>query len=160
MVLKKHQARSFGFALPTILIASVVMIIVMLAGVQVVASIRVTLDNNYYNKMAEETAQAGITKAVECVKAFSSNEWDNGGSSGPLTPNSKCNGTDGGGYLISNSKVRSTYSVDQPVSSGNDVVISVNSTVELLRTSNSQPWKIFTSAQNAKLNLDASFSSF
>lgn len=57
-----------GFALPTILIASVVMMAVLLAAVQASVSIRSALDNQYYSKIAQEAAESGITRLVECFR--------------------------------------------------------------------------------------------
>src|SRR5688572_10337075 len=86
-MIRSHRYLEKAFALPTILIASVVMIIVMLASIQSVVSIRIGLDNQYYDKIGQEAAESGATMAAACIKAGTTS-W-----SSPLRPGTDCNGS-------------------------------------------------------------------
>lgn len=135
-MIRSHRYLEKAFALPTILIASVVMIIVMLAAIQSVVSIRIALDNQYYDKLAQEAAESGATMAASCIKAGNVS-WT------VLKPNTDCTGSGGTPYLLSTPNIRTSFSVTKTGDTG-EYVISVSTSVELLRTSNSLPWKTFT----------------
>ncbi|MDN5275898.1 MAG: hypothetical protein JWN33_547 [Candidatus Saccharibacteria bacterium] len=88
MLGRKKTAR--GFALPTVLIASIVMIAVMLSAVQLTVSISKALRNQYYTKLADLAAEAGAAMARTCL-AQNNNipQWSD---ASPLRPNSTCSG--------------------------------------------------------------------
>lgn len=80
---------SQGFALPTVIITSVVMMIVLLTGLSSLSSISTTLDNQRYNQLAREAAQAGVKMAQRCIDLGVINWTD----ASPLRPGSTCNGS-------------------------------------------------------------------
>ena len=138
-MIRRHRYLEAAFALPTILIASVVMIIVMLASIQSVISVRIALDNQYYDKLAQEAGESGAAMAASCIKAGTTS-W-----ASPLRPGTNCNGSGTSTYLLNIQNVRTSFSVTSPtVSFDGGFSVSVNSSTELLRKSNSLPWKTYT----------------
>lgn len=105
---------SDGFALPTILIASVVMLAVLLVSVQAVAASRVALNDQYYNQLAREAAESGANMAEECLKRFEREPiWDGK----TLTPQTDCYGTVNtsiSATLTNTSSISSTFVVSSP----------------------------------------------
>lgn len=80
-----------GFALPTILISSIVMLIVLLASVSSTTAVRVAIQNQYYAQLAQAAGDAGVAYAEACLAASGGVPgWSN---SAPLQPNTDCSGT-------------------------------------------------------------------
>jgi len=87
----KTTTHSRGFALPTILIASIVMLTVLLVSVSSTSTIRTALNSQYYEQLAHVAGDAGIAYAEACLNANGNvPQWSN---ASPLTPNSDCSGT-------------------------------------------------------------------
>jgi len=81
-----------GFALPSVIIASVVMFIVLLASLTSVTSSSVALERLYLDKLSKEAQQSGLSMAAVCLNANGGAPlWANGK---PLRPNTDCTGTD------------------------------------------------------------------
>ncbi len=74
-----------GFALPTVLIASIVMIIVLLSSVSATVAVRTSMADQYYNQLAKNASEAGVAYATACLN-------DNKKSWGGLAPNIDCDG--------------------------------------------------------------------
>lgn len=86
---QKNSLRG-GFALPTVLIASIVMLIVLLVSVGSTSTVRTAILNQYYSQLAQAAGDAGVAYAQACMNA-------NGGEAlwtdaKPLTPSSDCSG--------------------------------------------------------------------
>lgn len=84
------RSKSAGFALPTILISSVVMLIVLLVSISSTTAVRTSIQQQYYSQLAQAAGDAGVAYAKACLDA-------NGGVAGwsdanPLTPATDCNG--------------------------------------------------------------------
>ncbi len=79
-----------GFALPTVLIASVVMLTILAISVSSVATIRTALKAQYYEQLAKTAGEAGVAYAKACL-AQSGNVplWTD---TKPLTPATDCAG--------------------------------------------------------------------
>jgi hypothetical protein len=79
-----------AFALPTVLIASVVLLIVLAVSVTATATVRETLKAQYYNQLAQVAGEAGVAYAKACLAASGNvPTWTD---AKPLTPASDCNG--------------------------------------------------------------------
>jgi hypothetical protein len=92
-----------GFALPTILIVSTVMIAVLLTAIQSSISVGEGVRSQYIDKLGTEAFESGIAMAIECYKKDgNSASWNN---LRPLKPNTDCTGAE----------IRScpSYSLDQ-----------------------------------------------
>jgi septal ring-binding cell division protein DamX len=88
--MQKGQNFRGGFALPTVLIASVVMLIVLSVSVSSVAAIRVTLKTQYYEQLAKIAGESGVAYAKACLaKNANVPLWTD---AKPLTPSSDCAG--------------------------------------------------------------------
>lgn len=125
-----------GFALPTVLISSVVMLIVLLAALTAISSINVGLRSQYYNQLAKEAAESGIARAQQCLQDNSFvAQW---AATRPLQPNTNCSGVAQSGvanYVLETPIVRTTFKVEPPMQSGASQVIRATGTTELLRRS-------------------------
>ncbi|MDB5186682.1 MAG: chromosome condensation regulator [Candidatus Saccharibacteria bacterium] len=126
-----------GFALPTILVASVVMLIVLLAAVSAASSVRVALDEQYYTKLAQEAAEAGQARAEACLVANNyTAQWNDGAR---LRPDTTCSGaTIAGGnqYVANYGNIRTTFVVWAPVAgSASYAKVTVVGSTQLIRQS-------------------------
>jgi alpha-tubulin suppressor-like RCC1 family protein len=145
-----------GFALPTILIASVVMLIVLAAAVSATASIRSALDGQYYNRLAREAAESGLARANACLQesAFIV-QWSDANK---LHPNTGCSGgaacaNDDSCFVMKTSTIRTTFDVGQPTSFETAQTIVAIGKVELLRPSGAV-WRTFTATSSARVGVD------
>lgn len=118
-----------GFALPTVLVAGVVMMIVLMAGLQATVSIRTALQSQYYEKLAQEASESGIVRAQACLRESSFTiTWT---VAKPLKPNTDCNGDVIGGAnanVIDSDLIRTTFTVNPPASEDDLSVKSVGTT--------------------------------
>lgn len=133
-----------GFALPTILISSVVMLIVLTAAVSAASSVRSSLENQYYNQIAREAAESGLALAMVCLRQNEYQETWSGGADG-LRPTGNCTGSGCTGtncYLVRQSTAgppfpstfyRSTFWVGTPSQQGYSQEVTAFGLVELVR---------------------------
>ncbi len=143
-----------GFALPTILIGSIVMLIVLVGAVTATTATRTALNEQYYDQLAQAAGDAGVAYAKACLNANANTpQWSN---ANPLMPNTNCSGAPNGGYscpsatdtrcsVTLNGNIRSSFSVGMPTldSDGHAVTIPKNGFVDILRTSNSAVWRTY-----------------
>lgn len=138
---------SRGFALPTILIASVIMLTVLVSAVTAVSSISAALSNQYYNTLAREAAESGFANAMVCLET--SNYTPTWTSPNTLKPDTDCTGINPNGashWVVSSGNVRTTFTVAEPqVGVASSVRIVSTGIVELVRSSNPNlTWRTFT----------------
>jgi formylglycine-generating enzyme required for sulfatase activity len=137
---------SEGFALPTILLVSTVMLIVLTASIAAAAASRVSLDSQYYNQLAQQAAQSGLNRANECLKSNGyAPQWSTSVANRDLRPDSDCTGATIGAsyaspYIVgsggsSPSNVRTKYSVEAPSGTTIGSTLKIVGTTELVRTS-------------------------
>jgi hypothetical protein len=86
----QHNGFQRGFALPTVLIASVILLTVLAVAVSATAAVRTTLKNQYYEQLAQTAGEAGVAYAKACL-AENENipQWTD---EYPLTPGTDCYG--------------------------------------------------------------------
>ncbi|HWT40354.1 MAG TPA: hypothetical protein VN081_03770 [Dongiaceae bacterium] len=85
-----------GFALPTVLIASVVMMMILTVSVSSVTAVRTALQTQYYEQLAKSAGEAGVAYAKACLaKNGNVPLWSD---AKPLTPATDC----AGNSLLSN----------------------------------------------------------
>lgn len=154
------RAAEKGFALPTVLIASVMMLIILLSAISASGSIRTALNSLYYNQLAREAAESGVALATACLKdsAYVA-QWSN---ASPLRPNTSCLGgaactNNANCFVMTSENVRTTFEVGAPVNQTVSQGITVKGKVELLRGSNSTIWRDYTQETNARVGLDLNF---
>ncbi len=140
-----------GFALPTVLIASVVMMMILVASVSSVVAVRTALKTQYYEQLAKAAGEAGVAYAKACLsKNANVPLWTD---AKPLTPATDCAGnviipncpSDVGCSVTIGDNLRSSFTVVRPTIDGNGraVTIANSGYVELLRASNSAVWRTY-----------------
>lgn len=121
----KDSLYSGGFALPTILIASVVMLTVLLVAVTSTATVRVSLMSQNYNQIAKNAGEAGLAYAKACLDANNGiPQWSD---TNPLKPGTDCTGTQLTGFTCPVGSTDSRCSVMTNDTDG-DSTIDVRST--------------------------------
>lgn len=153
----RYQAR--GFALPTILITSIIMLMVMLVSVSSTTAVRTAMKAQYYQQLARVAGEAGIAYAQACLSASAGiPTWNN---AQPLKPNTDCTGfettacpTTSTNPLCSvtlNGNVRSNFMVGPPSvdANGRATYIPNYGFVEILRSSNSAVWRTYQQSSAA-----------
>lgn len=148
-----------GFALPTILIASLIMMSVLMVSVTSTASIRTSLMSQYYNQLSQNAADAGVVYAKSCLEK--NNNIPTWSDSTPLKPNTDCNGVQISGFTcVDNSisadsrcsvavnttdKIISTFSVKMPSLDSNGIAVNLSAvgTTNILRSSDDVVWRSY-----------------
>lgn len=162
----RHQNTSSGFALPTVLIVSVIMLIVLISSIAAASSIRSAIDTQYYDQIARETAEAGLARAQGCLQQSASiATWSD---AKPLTPWTNCNGdplTSGEtcpesaatniktacGVIVTSS-LRTHFSVAAPLTSPSGVqILTATSTVNTLRSTDKTTSRSFRGSSSASV---------
>ena len=150
-------SRSDGFALPTILIASIVMLTVLVSAVGASSSIRAALDSQYYDQLAREASESGANYALGCIRENGMvAQWEENGFD--LTPAVKCDGTTSSGnglYLVQNERVRTTFTAEAVKVNNVLTEVVISSKVELLRSSNSAAWRTFEQSSRRKVDVSS-----
>ena len=122
----KRRSNSQGFALPTVLVASIVMMIVLLAALTGVSSVSSGLRNQYIDQIGRAAAKSGLAMADACIKKNSGSiTWTN---ANPLKPNTDCTGTettscpttstDAACYVLKSGNYRTSFTVGLITDSG------------------------------------------
>lgn len=148
--MSRHTQKS-GFILPSIIVLSVAIIAVMATVLMTGTASYKGNFSTYYQKLADEAAEAGSAYATACL-TLSSHEQTWGSSQGKpnLGPNTDCNGANSypsNTYVYSDSKVRSYFVVSNlDYSTPFSAQISATGTVQVLR-SNGTVSQTFTSIQ-------------
>ena len=165
----KQNIYKKGFALPTILIASIVMLAVMAVAISTVTAVRSSINDQYYNRLAKEAAESGVAMADYCLK--SSNymvQW----SGKELHPNTTCSGGNactnadscfvfkqtgntGGSNPNDGTSFRTTFSVGEASTNNYNRTVKSTGKVELIRKSNSAVWKTYTYVINASIGANS-----
>lgn len=128
----------YGFALPSVIIASTLMLAVLITASQAVSVTRNALVTQQQERTARLAAESGINKARACLRA-SGNQvtWTN---ARPLTPSSNCNGATGNSYMQQSSAQRTTFRVGVPTESSGYYLVSAEGRVDRLRASDGSVW--------------------
>jgi alpha-tubulin suppressor-like RCC1 family protein len=155
-----------GFALPTILVTSVVMLIVLISAVAAASSVRSGMDDQYYNQLAHEASESGLAKAQGCLQLSASiPTWTN---AKPLTPWTDCSGdplvstetcpevaatyTKTACSVLAKNNIRTTFSIGAPsTSTGGVQIMTVTTKVQLIRSSNGLVWRTYNDTESASV---------
>ena len=142
----RYKSLSAGFALPTIVISSVVLFAVLAAATGMASSSTSALTQQYYESLANDAAESGSVHVEACLAA--NNNTPTWTAANKLTPATKCDGTASSGaslYLINKPTYQTTYTVEPAVTtSTGSITIKVTGKTELKRQSNNQVWKTYT----------------
>lgn len=112
-----------GFALPTVIIASFMMITMLLLSFQISRSTSNALQEQYYRQLASTAAEAGVMRATECLEASGGvQEWT---SVKPLKAGTSCNGDPLSGcpggahcYVVYDGSTRTDFQVGEVTAGG------------------------------------------
>lgn len=135
-----------GFALPSVLISSIIMLMVLVTAVSLTVAVRGSLDRARYDHLAGLAAEAGTAAALACLEANGDTvTWS---SANPLEPQTDCNGVTVPGkddFVLSGNGFKTRYVVSDPnLGSGNrPVSITARGYVELLRNGTATVWRSF-----------------
>ncbi|HRJ06468.1 MAG TPA: hypothetical protein PK096_02405 [Candidatus Saccharibacteria bacterium] len=157
-----------GFALPTVMISSVVMLIVLLASLVAASSANTSIRLQYYDKLLAEAAEAGVAMANACLaKNNQVVTWSN---ANPLRPNTKCDGTTlvagdlapgqniVSQYIVDTANIKTTFSVPAPIDDNGVQRVNATGTLTRYRTSNSATAGTSTKIVSALVGGQNSFS--
>ncbi len=149
-----------GFALPVVLVLSLVLLIIGLSTLQVTSSISRSLGDQSWNRLAQEAAQAGTSYAASCLRTADSvttTTWTS------LTPATKCDGTSSGASIYyaqadssDSPQWRAKFTVS-PISApaNGKSRITVTGTLELMGAAGAVT-KTYTSGNSVVINLGGS----
>lgn len=158
-----RRAHQSGFALPTLLLVSIAMITILVASIAAVAASRVSLDSQYYNKLAQQAIESGMARAGECLRGSGfTPQWGINAENRDLRPDSDCTGATLSGswvspYVVediggSSANLRTKYSIDAPSGTGIGSSLRVIGTTELVRTSNpNSVWRSYTQVAHMQI---------
>ncbi len=151
-----------GFALPTVLIATTVMIFVLFSALAAAASMSGGLREQYYSKIAREAAESGIIRARECLL---DNNFELEWKTVSLHPNNGCSGgaecdNASNCYMYSDQNIRTKFTVSTPTTAGSSSqIVTSTGTVEVLRSSGGKVWQTYDYMTFALLAIDLNFNS-
>jgi len=150
-----NTRNSRGFALPAVLISSIIMLTVLFAAVTSTVAVRASLKSQYYNQLTQTASEAGLTYAKACMAA-------NGGAPSwpdrPLMPNTDCSGTVTHVCAVNSTEAEcsvvvdtgtgaiASFSVPLPLADSNDKLTNITSygTTNLIRSGDHTIWRQYT----------------
>lgn len=154
--MSRHRVER-GFALPTVVITAVMLMMMIVAGLSAVTSARRALSDQYYNMMAREAAESGLVVAKACLRA--NNGVVTWSAAQPLRPNTGCSGGaactgNSSCFVSSDSSFRTTFEVDAAVQqAGTRYTINIVAKTQRLQSSIASPWITYTYNDQEVVNL-------
>jgi alpha-tubulin suppressor-like RCC1 family protein len=134
-----------GYALPTILVASAVMLVVLTSALSLAAATVNSLNVRHYLVLADAAARSGVTMAKECLVTHDYQvTWS---AANPLRPNTNCYGAVISGlqsYFSAVGNYRTSFSVSPPTSNNGVFALVSQGTTELLRSTSGSTWRTYT----------------
>ncbi len=142
----KRNLKVFGFALPTVLIASVVMLLVLTTTISSTVAIRGAVRDQHYTQLAKLAGEAGTAFASACLSQTNGSvTWSD---AQPLRPNTNCRGEIQEGrsaYVAEEDNLRTYFVVD---SNGES-----QGYTEAVRTSTGLAWQVWKAPDVAALTV-------
>lgn len=164
----KYRQLSQGFALPTVVITSVVMFAILVVATGTVSSSRVALDSQYYENLAHDAAESGLAYAQTCLDQVagtaSATQWSNSTTatlasgqdcSGVAISGANCSDSTGPSqcYVVTQGNVRSRF-VIQPLKIASSIFnLSAIGYTDVYRSTGDK-WKTFTSTLSLTTSTD------
>lgn len=146
--------RGGGFALPTVLILSMVLLVTLLASVAAMSAARQALTTQQYERMAKLAAESGIAYASACMSRndFMATWTDDS----PLTPGSDCRGVTSCAtnanrcLVVDTDNYTSSFRVKAPTGGGTGVQYVDAVGVVTLKRNNGTPWRTYETMVQAR----------
>jgi Tfp pilus assembly protein PilX len=124
-----------GFAMPLVLISSIVMLIVLLGSLTSVTSTSSLMREQLYDKITKEAAESGVNMANACL-TLNSNAitWTD---AKPLKPNTDCSGNtiSTSAYVLDTQNLKTSFKVPAATASGGVQSIKATGVLSQVRTS-------------------------
>lgn len=164
----KSRCFSKGFALPTVIITSVVMFAILVVATGTVTSSRVALDSQYYENLAHDAAESGLAYAETCLGEVAgtatSTQWSNSAtatiSSGQNCTSAAINGADCSNsagpsqcYVVSRDNVRTRFVIQPLVINSFVFTVTAIGYTDIYRTTGDK-WKTYTSTLSLSTSTD------
>ena len=134
---KTQHAFEHAFALPTVLIVSVILLMLLVTGISSTVAVNNGLRDQYYTKLAELASDAGTAFAYACLTANDNDiTWTD---ETPLRPNTDCNGVVNGSasaYVLNQSDIRTYFVVGENM--------EAKGYTEGIRTTTNLAWRVWT----------------
>lgn len=157
----KTRISSAAFALPTVMISSVVLMMILLSGLTATSSVNVALRNQYNEALLKEAGDSGVAMVNACLaKSAQIVTWSD---AKPLKPNTDCNGDAVVGapqYVLDTPVVKTAFSVPASVEYNGVQRVSVSATISKYRAGNgSVASSTQSTTRSALVGAQTSFSS-
>lgn len=158
----KNTRKLNGFALPTVLISSVVLMALLALAAQSISGVSSALSDSVQSQQAREAAESGVARALACLGDSSYiAAWTNanklyahtacsGGS--PCTNSATANC-----YVMSDDTTRTWFEVDAPTRLGSAQVIAVKGYAEQIRASDDAVLDRTEVSLNSRIGADVNF---
>ncbi|MFZ4893315.1 tail fiber protein [Plantibacter sp. Mn2098] len=128
-----------GFALPAVLIVSVILLMLLVTGMSATVAVNNGLRDQHYTKLAELATDAGNEFATACFEQSGNQiSWTN---EKPLRPNTDCAGnidSSASAYVIDRDGIRTFFVVDGSA--------QAKGYTEGVRSSTNLAWRVWTSS--------------
>lgn len=150
---RQNSRKLHGFALPTVLIVSILMLSMLLVALQVTTAGEKSLRSQRYSLLARSAAESGVKMANACLKAndFTAT-WS---TENPLTPSTDCKGapvSSASDYVFDdNNGTRTTFTVSEAPSEFSLIKVKSVGKVESVRKSDKSVWKSTSYTMDAKV---------
>ena len=164
----KYRQFSQGFALPTVVITSVVMFAILVVATGTVSSSRVALDSQYYENLAHDAAESGLAYAQTCLDQVagtaSATQWSNSTTatlasgqdcSGVAISGADCSSSTGPSqcYVVTQGNVRSRFVIQPLKIASSTFNLSAIGYTDVYRSTGDK-WKTFTSTLSLTTSTD------
>ncbi len=130
--------RTGGFALPTVLIVSVILLMLLVTGMSATVAVQNGLRDQHYTRLAELASDAGNAFATACFTQNGNQiTWSD---ANPLRPNTDCSGnidSDLSAYVLDQDNIRTYFVVDSSM--------QAKGYAEGVRSSTNLAWRVWTS---------------
>ena len=152
--MRKQYRFTQAFTLPTVLITSLLMLTLLLAALQLATTSANALRTQYYNQLAREASESGLTYARACLARNNDvAQWSNATVDRTLTPATDCAGlvvSGASAYVIENSSFRTSFEVGKPFRAAGVQRIPVSGKIELKRKSDGQTYRSYSYALSSQ----------
>lgn len=149
---KRFAKNKKAFTLPTVMIASLIMLAMLAGTIQLTLSTSNSLAEQRYGMLARTAAESGAVRALDCIRQgiFVAEST--------LTPATKCDTTSGGTslYILNNSDVRTTYKTKYTYGNGGVKQVPTVGIVEKLKPDGSVSFtRSYSLVQQTEPEMDA-----
>lgn len=164
------EGRERGFALQTVLITSVIMIMLLLSGLTATSSISTALRSQYQNAALAMAMDSGVAMAEACLR--NNNFIPQWSETAPLRPNTDCSGTPitscpepltaaspDSCFVMVSPGIRTTFSVGLPISDGLTQRVSSSGKLLMTRSRDNSVYRTKSESTSAVLTAQLSFQS-